>query len=92
MNIKKKVFEGTWRDRKGVSETYYLQKSPVGLRISVHKWEDGTAEVRLIKGDGRNSNFKEYRNAVVSHEEADTVAMEWVKELKTKRSKDGFQS
>ncbi len=76
------VFKGEWC--KGKGEVYQLQftKSMTGLRIAVHNWITiGEIEVRLIKGNGRTWNFKEYKKIVVTTQEGVQEAIEELKEL-----------
>ncbi|MGG5759192.1 hypothetical protein ACQ3VF_26185 [Bacillus toyonensis] len=77
-----RTVKGTWCNGEG--EVYQLQfnKSMYGLRIAVHNWITiGQIEVRLIKGNGRQWNFKEYKKIVVTTQEGVQQAIEELKEL-----------
>ena len=65
---KTKVFSGTWLGRQGESYEYLLEKKELGLRIVVHTWLDtNEVEIRLIDGDGRTIDFKEYKKITLQH-------------------------
>lgn len=78
--IRTSVFTSTWNGRKGTSTTYRTGRSTTGLRVDVMVWADTpeVAEVRLIEGDGRTSNFTEHRTATVPTHIGETVAIEWL--------------
>jgi hypothetical protein len=77
-----KVFKSEWCNGKGETYALHFNKSRFGLRIDVMNWiELDTMEVRLIKGNGRDWNFKEYKKIVVTTQEGVQQAIEELKEL-----------
>ena len=65
-----RTVKGTWCNGEGESYMLHFNKSMYGLRINVHNWITiGQIEVRLIKGNGRTWNFKEYKKIVVTTQE-----------------------
>lgn len=51
--------KSTWLGRPGISMTMHYDRNRFGKRISVIIWQDdGRAEVKAIKGDGRRAGFQ----------------------------------
>ena len=73
MNIlKTKTYKRTWNGRAGTLTEHHLDKSPLGLRISVMVFEDSNSvDVKLVKGDGRTPKFETRAHLTVTRPEID---------------------
>lgn len=76
------TFTSTWQGRRGTATTYQsvARRSYLGIRVIAQVWDDepGTAELRLIRGDGRTPNFRLIRTDSVATENAAATAEAWL--------------
>lgn len=78
---KTKTVKRTWLGRKGETYDYVIRGGRLGKRVSVHRWLDtNEVEIRLIEGDGRTQNFKEYQKATLNNP-TDKEIMDVVKRM-----------
>lgn len=70
--VKTRTVKNTWNGRPGTLIEHHLDKSRLGLRISVFYFNDSNdVDVKLIKGDGRLPSFETRAHLRVTRPEID---------------------
>lgn len=72
--VKTRTAKNTWNGRPGKLVEHHLDRSRLGLRISVFQFDDShDVDIKLVKGDGRLPSFQTRAHLTVAVGEVDAA-------------------